>query len=67
MESGLGEIENKILKVLAQYKEGIEDRILNANLKDIDEQKKINALNKLIENNRVLLGMNEKGQPIYKF
>ena len=42
--------ESKIIKVLAQHSEGIDDRLLAASLKDVDNETRVNVLNKLIEN-----------------
>ncbi len=41
--------------------------MLTIALKDVDEIQKIAALNKLIENNRILLFSNAKGQTMYKY
>ena len=45
----------------------MEDQHLTVALKDVDEAAKVNALNKLIENNRVILYQSARGIPIYRF
>ncbi len=59
--------ESIILKVLQTHPEGIDDHLLSLELKGIDEQTKINGLNRLIDKNRVVLMQSSKGLPIYKF
>ena len=56
------------MKVLGQSLQ-LDDRALNLSLKNqgINDQEKVAALNNLIEANRVLVSVNEKGLPVYRF
>jgi len=67
VESGLRDIEARILKVLESQPEGVEDQLLTVALKNVDERIKVEALNNMLTQNRVVLFVNGKGQPVYKY
>ncbi|CDW77495.1 UNKNOWN [Stylonychia lemnae] len=59
--------ESRILRILQSNPDGVEDQLLTVALKDIDEAQKVISLNRLIDNNRVILFVSGKGQPVYKY
>ena len=61
------EIESRILQVLEGQPEGVEDQLLTVALKNVDERAKVEALNSLQNQNRVVFFINGRGQPVYKY
>lgn len=41
--------------------------MLTVSLKNVDEQQKVDAINRLIMHNRIVLFVSGKGQPVYKY
>ena len=60
--------EAAILKVLSSSIQ-MDDKALSYSLKGqgINDSEKVAAMNNLIEANRVLVSVNEKGMPVYRF
>jgi hypothetical protein len=67
MVESVNDLDTRILKILQSNPEGIEDQLLTIALKDVDEFQKVNALNKLIENNRIMLFQSGRGVPVYRY
>jgi hypothetical protein len=60
--------EQAILNVLSTHQQ-LDDKALNQALKgqQVGENDKVAALNNLIEANRVLVSVSDKGLPVYRF
>eukprot|EP00347_Sterkiella_histriomuscorum_P012675 403367656 len=62
------DLYQRILNILQQNPNGVEDQLLTVALKDVDELQKIEAINKLVEINRVVLFTQGKGQNlVYRY